>query len=699
MAKLSFNADGSLASVDNVSVKAKSKFQKKDVLRSGLSQWDKKDYEEEDFEGEDRVVFLPRSSAELEKVPESVKSAAASYWSLHAGERSLSPLRFSNGKTQEDIVREIVQLIKSGSRMVFLHGACGTGKSAIALNVARQIGRASLVVPVKSLQRQYEEDYRDGKYVLTRSGKRMNISMITGRENHDSVFWPGVNCADPNLPDTIQISEKNSRKLGQFFQENPFANGSSLPELKKVSRVSVAPANPYWSPIVPASVELRQLKDAEKKTYEGLNGREFTFYHRKKGCTYYDQYQAYLEADVIIFNSAKYKIESALDRKPATDIEIIDEADEFLDSFINRHDLNLSRLERSLRQIASSAPELYDLLKEIYDYIEVEEKRKRTLGIKEDDVFHLKETRIGKILSLLVSSKMLVSEIAIDEANYANHALEVASAFKDFIEDTYVTYRKHDEDLIASLVTTNISRQLEEIVAKNKAFIFMSGTLHSEKVLEHIFGVKDFDVVVAEKEMQGTLEIIRTGKEFDCRMQTFTSGQKSRADFLKSFDVAIEKAVRPVLVHVVAFEDLPSEDEIRNYGLRHLISREKLAESQKKDTTGRMVSMFKQGLTDILFSTKCARGVDFPGNICRSIVFSKYPNPNARDPFYVILQRSKREFFWEYYHDKAWREFLQRIYRAVRSKNDHVFILSPDKRVMDAVREIQIKSLNNSSHR
>jgi hypothetical protein len=102
MAKLSFNADGSLASVDNVSVKAKSKFQKKDVLRSGLSQWDKKDYEEEDFEGEDRVVFLPRSSAELEKVPESVKSAAASYWSLHAGERSLSPLRFSNGKTQED---------------------------------------------------------------------------------------------------------------------------------------------------------------------------------------------------------------------------------------------------------------------------------------------------------------------------------------------------------------------------------------------------------------------------------------------------------------------------------------------------------------------------------------------------------------------------------------------------------------------
>jgi hypothetical protein len=99
---------------------------------------------------------------------------------------------------------------------------------------------------------------------------------------------------------------------------------------------------------------------------------------------------------------------------------------------------------------------------------------------------------------------------------------------------------------------------------------------------------------------------------------------------------------------------LPSEDEIRNYGLRHLISREKLAESQKKDTTGRMVSMFKQGLTDILFSTKCARGVDFPGNICRSIVFSKYPNPNARDPFMYPAEIKERVLLGVY-HDQAER--------------------------------------------
>jgi Rad3-related DNA helicase len=47
------------------------------------------------------------------------------------------------------------------------------------------------------------------------------------------------------------------------------------------------------------------------------------------------------------------------------------------------------------------------------------------------------------------------------------------------------------------------------------------------------------------------------------------------------------------------------------------------------------------------------------------------------------------EFFWDFYRDKARREFLQRIYRALRSKDDHVYILSPDTRVLDAVREMQ----------
>jgi len=34
-----------------------------------------------------------------------------------------------------------------------------------------------------------------------------------------------------------------------------------------------------------------------------------------------------------------------------------------------------------------------------------------------------------------------------------------------------------------------------------------------------------------------------------------------------------------------------------------------------------------------------------------------------------------------FYMDKARREFLQRIYRGLRSQEDHIFLLSPDIRV------------------
>ena len=107
-----------------------------------------------------------------------------------------------------------------------------------------------------------------------------------------------------------------------------------------------------------------------------------------------------------------------------------------------------------------------------------------------------------------------------------------------------------------------------------------------------------------------------------------------------------------------------------------------------------MISLFKDKKSEFLFSTKCSRGVDFPGDICKSVIFTKYPNPNVNGTFWKILQKNHPSDFWEFYQDKARREFLQRIYRAVRSKEDHVFILSPDIRVLDAVRKLQVQIIN-----
>ena len=621
---------------------------------------------------------------------EKYKEKNIDYWSLFENGKKLEPLKFSNGKTQEDVVKEVVDLINKGKKVIFIHGVCGTGKSAIALNIARVLGRGSIVVPIKSLQKQYEHDYINGKYLLKENGEKLNITIITGRDNHDSIIKPGISCADPYLPDNIIIAEKNLGLIKEYYEENPYISGNTKQDvdIKKLKRIAIAPANPYWSPIIPAEYEL-PMRDAKKKRYLGLNNREFIFYHRKKGCTYYDQYDSYLNSDVIIFNSAKYKIETALDRKPFTNVDIIDECDEFLDSFSNEQSLNLTRLSNSLKVLNADHPEAQEIIEQILEIIKLEEQQKRALGIQENKVFAIKETRIFKLLTLFTGNPALEAEIIINESSYANNALEIAHDFIDYLEDTYVSFEKYEDNLLIQLATINLSNQFSELVKKNSALVLMSGTLHSEKVLKEIYGIKSYDVVEAETIQPGTIEILRTGEEFDCKYENFKNGEKTRRNYLKTLSNIVKKSVKPSLVHIQAFEDLPKEEEKIEFEIGNLISKEEFIYTQKNDKAEYRVSEFKQGKIPVLFTTKCTRGIDFPGKMCNSVLLTKYPNPNTKNIFWSILKETFPSSFWEFYKDKARREFLQKIYRAVRSKNDHVYVLSPDSRVLDAVRKLQ----------
>jgi Rad3-related DNA helicase len=609
-------------------------------------------------------------------------------WSLYDKNAKLQPLVFSNGKTQEDIVNEVVSEIKKGTKVVFIHGVCGTGKSAIALNIARKFEKASIVVPIKSLQKQYEEDYMGSKFLLKSNGKKMKIATITGRDNHASIVKQDANCADPFLPDTIKITEKNMPILQDYYRNNPLIIGKDMPPLKELKRISIAPANPHWSPILPAQIEVN-LPDAKKKRYKGLENKEFIFYHRKEGCSYYDQYQAYIDADVILFNAAKYKIENTLNRKPATEVEIIDEADEFLDNLSNQQTLNLTKLSTALNFIHSSNEKIQENIEKIQNLIRLEEKDKGPLAINEKNLFKLVDTKLDRVLSLLLRSQDLEDELHMDEQNYVSQAMEAAKSFEDFRDETYVTFRRQDKEVLANIVTINVSKRFKEIADKNKAIVLMSGTLHDPQVLKEVYGITTPVIIEAETASPGAIEIVKTGLEFDCRYSNFGEGKHTREEYLKALDSSIAKAKRPTLVHVNAYDDLPTENEKVQFNLKNTLSKEKLLELQDKDKTGMSVSLFKRGLTDILFSTKCARGVDFPGETCNSMVFTKYPNPNPQETFWRLIQMSMPAQFWPLYKDKAQREFLQRLYRALRSKDDHVQVLSPDTRVLDAARELQ----------
>ena len=665
MGRINFDLNGQILSVDG-SFKGKVKDSKN---------------EETTLTKTENLQFLKEESYEKEDSDE--------YWSLHNNDNKLNPLIFSNGKNQRDITKDCVELIKQGTKVIFINGACGSGKSAIALNIARALGKTSIVVPVKNLQKQYEEDYFSKKHLIKKNGKKLKIAVITGRENHDSIYKAGVSCADPSLPENIKINERNYEEILAYYHSNPLISQKEEIDIEKIRRITIAPSNPYWSPIMPAEFELTSLKDAKKRRYTGCDGREYIFYHRKEGCSYYDQYLSYISADVIIYNSAKYLAELSIGRKPQTEVEIIDEADEFLDNLFKSEEINLTRFISNIKSLPLIDEEAIKPADEIIKLSENEEKNKRVLGIDEDKIFKISETNFLKILKILATNKSLEYEILVDETNYSNKIFEFAKEYKEYLEDIYVTFRKEEENIYAAFSSINLSARLNDILKKSKAIIFMSGTIHSEAILKNIFKIKDFKIIDAETNSLGSIEIIMTGQEFDCKYSNFSSGLKSREDYLRALSACFNKAPKPSLIHVNAFNDLPNEEEKESMGLFNSPSSKGLKEMQEKDKKGELVESFKKNKIDSLFTTKCVRGVDFPGDMCRSIIFTKYPNPNIKDAFWRIFSQTYPQDYWNFYRDKAGREFLQRIYRGVRSKNDHVFILSPDIRVIESIKKIQ----------
>lgn len=636
-------------------------------------------------------------------------------WSLYKNEKFLEPLCFSNGKTQKDVIKEVLDLVKKGKKIIFIHGICGTGKSAIALNLAKELGKTSIVVPGKNLQNQYKKDYEKEKYLLKSNGEKLKISIITGRKNHKCKFLEDslgiipklkkeinlklndifegkkeehenlisndLTADNKNIPCKIEIREKNWEKIKKYIRQNPKVDLRNFDSIKDVKRFSIAPVCPYWSPVLPEKYELKNLDSVEKKSYIGLNKVPYVFYKRKSGCSFYEQFDSYVNSDVIVFNSLKYILESAMNRKPMTEIEIIDECDEFLDSFSSQRTINLDRLQNSLIQFSVEEDIEESKFSEVFELIKYLKKDGRVENAsKTGGILSLKEIGLYDLLKIFLKSSWAER---IDDESYVFEVLETAHMFKDFLDETYVVVSRKENSFIFNLVTINLAKRLGELVSKNKRVILMSGTLHSKEVLRSIFGLDGFEIVEAETKDQGSIKIVKTGLEIDCRYSNFSSGKFNREDYLRALDKSLKIAQRPVLVHVNSFRDLPTEEEIIGFGLNNLISRDDIKFLQSKDSVGKMLNEFKSGEKDILFSTRDSRGVDFPGDECKSVVFTKYPNPDISDAFWKILNKVKPLEYWNFYKDKARRELLQKVYRGLRFKEDHVDVLSPDSRVLD----------------
>lgn len=636
-------------------------------------------------------------------------------WSLYENDKKLEPLVFSNGKSQEDIVKEVIEAVNQGYKIIFIKGMCGTGKSAIALNLARHFGRTSIVVPIKSLQEQYTKDYSEKKNVLKSfSNERLKIKSIVGRsnfkcrfmeENHGknnyqrrlkeknvrlSDIFEGVkkpeekikdySCNNEFLPCKIEIKEKNIERIRDFIKQNPSVKLTDFSSINEVKRMTIAPVCPYWSPILSDDYEIKKFNDAVRIKYAGLNNKNFTIYQRKKGCPYYEQYEAYAEADVLIFNSMKYKVETLMDRKPMTELEIIDECDDFLDSFANQEQININKLSHALNMTFPETERMKKTLDKLFD---ITNAIKASSKYKDNEIYSIKNTIIEELMLTILEDSNLIDSIGMDESSYLFHMDNIARTFHKFLEELFFSMEKQDNNLIINLVTINLEKKLKELIEKNKIIVMMSGTIHSEDVLRNIFGLERFRIIDAEIKHQGELIKCKHGYEIDCKYSNFISKKITRRQYLSALSKTLSIAKKPVLVHVTSFSDLPTETERQEFGLYNLPTQNELITEQKDDHMGKKVEEFKSGKKDILFTTKCSRGIDFPGETCNSIIITKFPYPNVSSIFWKILRKIKPSHYNSFYMDKARRELLQKIYRGLRSKEDKVYLLSPDVRVLE----------------
>ncbi len=638
-------------------------------------------------------------------------------WSLLQNEKELKPLVFSNGKTQENVVKEVVDAVEQGNKIIFIKGKCGTGKSAIALNLARHFGKTSIVVPIKSLQEQYTKDYTEKLQVLDKNKKnKLKISSIFGRQNFKCKFLEentnlkeskenlklsliketnanlfnsfeekkltksseNKTCDNNYLPCKIEIKEKNLAIIKDYIKQNFSVKKSDFSSINEVKRMSIAPVCQYWSPVFPSELGIN-FKNSEKITYLGLNNIEFTIHQRKPGCKYYEQYLDYANADVLIFNSLKYKLETLMNRKPKTELEIIDECDEFLDSFANQEKINLNRLLFALNMVFPETSESQSIVNELIDLTNKIKKQYQP----SDEIYKLSDTPVKQLILTALRNKDFIYELEVDESNYLYHLDEVARIFYDFLDESFFSIEKQENDILVNLVTTNLEKRFKELTEKNKIFIMMSGTLHSEKVLKNIFGLNKFKTIEAETQHQGELIKCKHGYELNCSYNSFQNENTTRENYLKTFSKTIACAKLPTLVHLTSFSDLPTSYEKEIFQLDNLPTQQELILQQDSDPLGQRIKDFKDKKTKILFTTKCSRGIDFPGDTCNSIIISRFPYPNISSIFWKILKKTAPEHFMSFYMDKANRDLLQKIYRGLRSKTDRVYLLSPDIRVLE----------------
>jgi Rad3-related DNA helicase len=424
---------------------------------------------------------------------------------LYDSRGELPPLRYSTGKTQLDVVKQILETFES-SDVVFLRATVGSGKSVIGIRTGIELGRAVIAVPTKVLSDQYVQSYERDKFFKRGDGSRVRIGILKGRRNFPCLYAKDRGLRIDASAIKIPCRRRLNRRTGETRQ-------AALSECR------------HWGFIFPRSVA-RELA-VRKLVYRGLAG-EWALCLRGE-CPYWKQFEAYAFADVIVMNSAKWASEVAIGRLPAVGLTVVDEADGWLDSLA----LRLTVREEFIRDAAAR--------------MEDQEDRKRLDSLWEDVV----AKRIDPIW--FASELVSVLEEADETETRVFWKLQWVLEHREHVEvevkDRSVSYLVPDPAPVLRWV-------MERVGGK---WLLMSATCQSPEVLREIFGI---DPVFVEGEVRfpGRVRVRQTGSELPVTHSGWAD-ERFRARYWELLAQMFERAAKPCFVPVHAFKYLPPDLE------------------------------------------------------------------------------------------------------------------------------------------
>ncbi len=422
---------------------------------------------------------------------------------LYEKKKQLKPRTYSSGKTQPDLIEEILEAFKSHD-LVLLRAMVGSGKSVVGIRTILEFGMGVVSVPTKVLSDQYAASYEGERYFLKEDGSRAEIVIMKGRDNfpcqHMREKGHNVTCANRRIPCRRPLN----REAGEH-------------------RIDALKECPHWGFVFPKGVA-KDLKGAEKMFYEGIDGEWAACMHGD--CEYWAQFSSFQSADVIVMNSMKWAAEVSMGRLPKSPITVIDEADEWLDSLALKAQITEKRIAA--------------IMEKLQDEDSVSELRvawRKAMGGR--DHFGLAVLLTNMLEEIDETSDDFFWKLKSVVENWENVECEV--------ENDSLLYLVPDPKPV-------LRKLIERVGGK---WLMMSATLQSEEVLREVFGIEPL-IVEGETNFPGRLIQRISGEEVAVNHDKWSSDSFKR-EYWKNLSEIMSRARRPAFIPIHAFKYLPPE--------------------------------------------------------------------------------------------------------------------------------------------